>query len=203
MVAGNTPYGTFNNYLALLASGSLPATGTLTNQAPGALPGGQGAIGGFSGTGMFSGTGAANANSCFTPTFTAVNNGTVGTTYSVTLSGSVLFVPTSGTTVAASYPVVIEIGADLVTANPPNAPLQMTNFINQVPGIPQGTYSWTDGGIISLALTSPGTGTNWQQMDADCAGAASSTIAQKVYGDFAQGMLAGLVGNPNSLPGTP
>lgn len=162
MVAGNTPYGTFNNYLALLASGSLPATGTLTNQAPGALPGGQGAIGGFSGTGMF-----------------------------------------SGTTVAASYPVVIEIGADLVTANPPNAPLQMTNFINQVPGIPQGTYSWTDGGIISLALTSPGTGTNWQQMDADCAGAASSTIAQKVYGDFAQGMLAGLVGNPNSLSGTP
>lgn len=197
-VAGNTPYGTFNDYLALLASGSLSATGTLTNQAPGAQPGGQGAIGGFSGTGSFSGTGAANANYFFTPTFTAVNNGTAGTTYSVTLSGSVLFVPTSGTTVAASYPLQIVLGADLTTANPPNAPLQMTNFINQIPGIGQGLYSWTDGGIIALTLS----GTEWQQMDADWAGDASSTIAQKVYGDFAQGMLAGLVGNPALASGS-
>lgn len=202
VVAGNTPYGTFNNYLALLHTGSLSASGTLTNQAPGALPGGQGAIGGFSGTGIFSGTGPANANYYFTPSFTAVSNGTNGTTYSVMLSGSVVFVPTSGTTIAASYPLQILIGADQTTANPPSDPLLMTNSINQVPGIPQGTYSWTDGGIVSLALTSPGTGTNWQQMDADWAGAASSTIAQKIYGDFAQGMLAGLVGNPNSVSGT-
>jgi hypothetical protein len=189
---GNTPYGTFNNYLSLLASGSLQATGTLTNQATGAQPGGQGAIGGFSGQGTFSGSGAANANYYFTPVFAAVNNGTNGTTYSVTLSGSVVFVPTSGTAVAASYPLQIVIGADQTTANPPNEPLLMTNFINQVPGIGQGLYSWTDGGIISLTLS----GTGWQQMDADWAGAASSTIAQKAYGDFAQGMLAGLVGNP-------
>lgn len=201
--AGNTAYGTFNNYLSLLASGSLQATGTLTNQATGAQPGGQGALGGFSGTGPYSGSGAANANYYFTPAFTAVNNGTNGTTYSVTLSGSVVFVPTSGTAIAATYPLQIVIGADQTTANPPNQPLLMTNFINQVPGIGQGIYSWTDGGIISLSLASGTIGSgstavtgSWQQVDADWAGAASSTIAQKVYGDFAQGMLAGLVGNP-------
>jgi hypothetical protein len=197
-VAGNTPYGTFNNYLSLLASGSLQATGTLMNLAPGAQPGGQGAIGGFAGSGAFSGAGRANANYFFTPSFTAVNNGTNGTTYSVTLSGSAVFVPTSGTAIAASYPLQIVIGADQTTANPPNNPLLMTNFINQVPGIGQGVYSWTDGGIISLTLS----GTEWQQMDADWAGAAGSTIAQKAYGDFAQGMLAGLVGNPTIVSGT-
>jgi hypothetical protein len=85
----------------------------------------------------------------------------------------------------------------------------MTNFINQVPGIGQGLYSWTDGGIISLTLASGSTTSgsvtitgSWQQMDADWNGAASSTIAQKIYGDFAQGMLAGLVGNPAIASGS-
>lgn len=199
--AGNTAYGTFNNYLSLLASGSLQATGTLTNQATGAQPGGTGALGGFSGAGTYSSSGQANANYYFTPTVTATT--TNGTTYAVTLSGSVVFVPTSGTAIAATYPLQIVIGADQTTASPPDQPLLMTNFINQVPGIGQGIYSWTDGGIISLTLASGsiGSGTSaitgsWQQMDADWAGAASSTIAQKVYGDFAEGMLAGLVGNP-------